>query len=114
VAVGSVHGAVSMAFKDQKKVEARLDLELVSQLHEATGIPLVLHGGSGVRREDVLQAIKLGITKINIGTEIRQPYEQTLKESNSISVAKEAVYQHTCRLVRDYLSLSNSCRYLSS
>ena len=35
---------------DQKKVEARLNLEHLARLREATGIPLVLHGGSGVQR----------------------------------------------------------------
>jgi fructose/tagatose bisphosphate aldolase len=72
VAIGNIHGAVSGALKDRKKVEARLNLEHLARLRQATGVPLVLHGGSGVKREYLLAAIKKGIAKVNIGTEIRQ------------------------------------------
>jgi fructose-bisphosphate aldolase class II len=108
VAVGSVHGAISAAFKDQKKVEARLDIDLIRQIHTATGVPLVLHGGSGVRREDVLEGIRQGIVKINIGAEIRQAYEQALKASGSIPSAQETVYLRTSSLIRDYFGLSGT------
>ena len=50
-------------------------------LAEATGIPLVLHGGSGIQQEYVLGAVKRGVAKINVGTEIRQPYEVKLRET---------------------------------
>ena len=50
VAIGNIHGAISGALKDQKKVEARLNLDRLNQLSQVTGIPLVLHGGSGIRR----------------------------------------------------------------
>jgi fructose-bisphosphate aldolase class II len=108
VAVGSVHGAISAAFKDQKKVEARLDLDLISQIYTATQIPLVLHGGSGVRREDVLAGVRLGITKINIAAENRQAYEQALKSTGSVPAAQEAVYQRVSGLIRDYFNISGS------
>ncbi|MBU8912691.1 MAG: class II fructose-bisphosphate aldolase, partial [Spirochaetales bacterium] len=74
VAFGSVHGAISEAFRDMKKPDARLDLDHLSLLVEATGIPLVLHGGSGVLKEYLLPAFKQGVAKMNIGTEIRQAY----------------------------------------
>ena len=108
VAVGSVHGAVSAAFKDRKKVAARLDLEHLEKLRRATGIPLVLHGGSGVKREYLLAAIKKGIAKVNIATEIRQPYEAVLKESGSASAAQQAVYERTCWLIQDYFGLAGT------
>ena len=47
VAIGNIHGAVSDALRDQKKPEARLNLEHLDKLSQATRIPLVLHGGSG-------------------------------------------------------------------
>jgi ketose-bisphosphate aldolase len=81
VAIGNIHGAISGVAKDMKKLEARLDIEHLKRLKEKTRVPLVLHGGSGVRIEYLKEAIKNGITKINIGTEIRQAYEKGFKES---------------------------------
>lgn len=106
VAIGNIHGAVSGVLKDKKKVEARLNLDHLEKLHQATGIPLVLHGGSGVRQEFLLAAIKKGITKVNIGTEIRQAYESALNESGSVATAQDAVYERTCWLIRDYFGLA--------
>ncbi len=102
VAIGNFHGAVSKAYKDQKKVEARLDLEHLDRLHQAAGIPLVLHGGSGIRREYVLAAIQKGIAKINIATEIRQAYEAALRETGQVGYAQDAVYERTCWLIKDF------------
>jgi len=110
VAIGNVHGAVSGALKDKKKVEARLNLEHLERLRQATGVPLVLHGGSGVKREYLLAAIKKGIAKVNIGTEIRQAYEAALRESGSVAAAQDAVYDRTCWLIRDYFGLAGTKR----
>ncbi len=106
VAVGNVHGAVSGALKDKKKVKAKLDLDHLERLRRATDVPLVLHGGSGVKRDYVLAAIKKGIAKINIGTEIRQAYESALRESESVAAAQDAVYERTCWLIRDYFGVA--------
>ena len=108
VAIGNIHGAESGVLKDKKKVEARLNLDHLEKLRQATGIPLVLHGGSGVRREFLLAAIKKGITKVNIGTEIRQAYESALGESGSVATAQDAVYERTCWLIRDYFGLAGA------
>lgn len=108
VAVGNIHGAVSGALKDQKKVEARLDIGQVRKLRSATGVPLVMHGGSGVQRPYLLQAIKEGMTKVNIGTEIRQAYEQSLQEKGSVARAQEAVYDRTRWLLREYFGLAGT------
>jgi len=106
VAVGSIHGAISGAAKDQKKVEARINLDHLQKLHQATGIPLVLHGGSGVQKEYVLAATKKGISKINIGTEIRHAYEQALKDTGSVPKAQDATYDRTCWVIRDYFGIN--------
>ena len=108
VAIGSIHGAVSGALKDKKKVSARLNLDHLAKLHQATGIPLVLHGGSGVKQEYLLAAIKQGITKVNVGTEIRQSYESALRETGALSSAQDAVYDRTCWLIKDYFGLSGT------
>ena len=108
VAIGNIHGAVSSAFRDQKKVEARLNIDHLEKLRDATGIPLVLHGGSGVQREYVLKAIKKGIAKVNVGTEIRQAYEAPLRQTGSVTAAQEAVYERTGWLIREYFELAGT------
>ena len=112
VAIGNIHGAVSGALKDQKKVEARLNLDHLERLRTATGVPLVLHGGSGVRQEYLLAAIKRGITKVNVGTEIRQAYEPALARSGSVAAGQDAVYERTCWLLRDYFGLAGTRRQI--
>jgi len=109
VAIGNIHGAISGAAKDAKKVEARLNIEGLAILKEAAGgIPLVLHGGSGVKREYMLAAIQNGICKINVGAEIRQTYEQALRSSNDIATAQQAVYERTCWLLKDYFNIAGN------
>jgi fructose-bisphosphate aldolase class II len=108
VAIGNVHGAVSGALKDGKKVEARLNLDHLESLRQATGIPLVLHGGSGIRRGHLLEAVQRGIAKVNVGTEVRQAYESVLRESGSVAAAQEAVYERTGWLLRDYFGLAGT------
>jgi ketose-bisphosphate aldolase len=111
VAVGSVHGAIAVGARDAKKVEARLALDHLSALAEATGVPLVLHGGSGVRREDVLEGMRRGIAKINVGTEIRQAYEQGLR-SGGPEAARQATYERTAWVVRDYFGTAGIAKHI--
>ncbi|MHB0913040.1 MAG: class II fructose-bisphosphate aldolase [Armatimonadota bacterium] len=112
VSVGSIHGAISGEAKDMAKAPARLDIEHLRLLRDATGIPLVLHGGSGVRQEYVDEAIKNGIVKINVGTEIRQPYERTISFGGSIEEAQAAVYAAVKRLVCDVYRIQGSASRL--
>ena len=108
VAIGNIHGAISAAERDKKKVEARLNLDHLAKLRDATGIPLVLHGGSGIRREFILEAIQNGVAKINIGTEIRQAYVGSMQEKNDVAAAQQAVYERTLWVLTDYLELGDS------
>jgi fructose-bisphosphate aldolase, class II len=106
VAIGNIHGAVGEATKDQKKLEARLSLDHLSKLAEVTRIPLVLHGGSGIRQADMRASMKAGIAKVNVGTEIRQAYEQVIKAGGGVPEAQEAVYRRTASLIKDWFGLS--------
>jgi fructose/tagatose bisphosphate aldolase len=94
--------------KDQKKVEARLNLDHLTKLSEITSVPLVLHGGSGIQKEYVLQAIQRGISKVNIGSEIRQAYEKALRETGSIPAAQDAVFQRTSWLITDFFGTAGN------
>ncbi|WP_029663176.1 class II fructose-bisphosphate aldolase [Cellulomonas sp. KRMCY2] len=62
VAVGSSH---AMASRD-----AVLDDALIARLRDAVGVPLVLHGSSGVPDEGLRGAVRHGITKVNVGTRL--------------------------------------------
>ena len=104
VAVGSVHGAISAVARQEKKVAARLNIEHLEKIRVATGIPLVLHGGTGIRKECVLDAVRHGIAKINIATATRQPYERLVQ--TSIVQAQQAVYDAAVQVLREELEIA--------
>lgn len=112
VAIGNIHGAISQAKRGEKKVEARLSLPHLRKISRLVNIPLVLHGGSGIRQEDIRQAIRLGIAKINIGTTIRQPYEA--QRGDSVEAAQEAVYQASLSVIRDELDIEGSAERINA
>ena len=62
VAVGNAHG--------DYKFPPKLDFERISVIAAGTGLPLVLHGGSGLSDDDFRQAVARGICKINIFTDL--------------------------------------------
>ena len=72
--VGSIHGLI-------KSGKPHIDAELIAEIKKATGVHLVLHGGSGLRDEDFINAIGAGISIIHISTEIRLAYDEALKKS---------------------------------
>ncbi|MHB0999172.1 MAG: class II fructose-bisphosphate aldolase [Armatimonadota bacterium] len=114
VSIGSFHGAISAATKDQPKMPAKLDIERLKELKAATGIPLVLHGGSGVIPSYIDEAIANGMVKINIATDTRQPYERALASGATIQEAQEAVIEAIGKLVCDVYHLEGSASRLNS
>lgn len=72
--VGNVHGML------RKVANPELHIERIKEIREATGVPLVLHGGSGIKDDNFTVAIKAGIRIIHISTEMRRAwYESTRK-----------------------------------
>ena len=71
VAIGSAHGF----YKD----EPRIDLDRLSEIRKVTDAVLVLHGASGIPHDVLREAIKRGICKINLATEIKNIFMKTLK-----------------------------------
>ncbi len=114
IAAGSIHGAIAEGLRKQKKPEARLDIDHIAALYEATAhMPLVLHGGSGIRQEYILDAVKNGIIKINVATEIRQPYEISLEEKpGDIITAQQKVYERTRWVLREFLQVSGNAQMI--
>ena len=74
VLIGNAHG--------HYKKEPKLDIERVKAIREATGgLPLVLHGGSGIPDEQVKAAIAAGVRKMNIGTDVCCAFADGTKEA---------------------------------
>jgi ketose-bisphosphate aldolase len=106
VAIGNIHGAISVAKKNDKKVEARLNIEHLNKINQITNIPLVLHGGTGIRKQYILDSFKNGIAKINIATAIRQPYE--LLMNKSVKMAQDVVYATIIDLINNELEINGT------
>ena len=75
VSVGTFHGI------DISGVSPHIRLDRLQEIKKVTSVPLVLHGGSGTPQEDIRQAIQTGICKININTQTRLAFTQTLRNS---------------------------------
>lgn len=75
-AVGNIHGMA----KNLKINFEKLNIERIKEIREAAGIPLVLHGGSGITDAEFKLAIQAGISIIHINTEIRLAYKQGLQK----------------------------------
>jgi len=111
VAIGNIHGAISEAAKGQKKVAARLNIEHLDRIHKTAGIPLVLHGGTGIRKEYIMESMKHGIAKINVATATRQPYEATI--GNGLKAAQQAVYDAMLAIIKEDLEVQDSAEVLN-
>lgn len=96
VSVGNIHGVY--------KEPPRLDFERLSKIQGAVGSWLSFHGGSGVKDEDLVKAIKLGgIVKVNINTELRMAFFETLREvlqENTQEIVPYKVYPQVIDAVR--------------
>ena len=58
-----------------------LDLALVERLSEAVGLPLVLHGGSGARDDQLREAIARGVRQVNYGSVVRRVFLEHLEQA---------------------------------
>ncbi|MGW3233403.1 class II fructose-bisphosphate aldolase [Kitasatospora sp. NPDC001095] len=103
VAVGSSH---AMATRD-----AVLDLALIARLRAAVPVPLVLHGSSGVPDAGLAEAVRAGMTKVNIGTRLNRVFTgavrahlgahpEAVDTRRYLAPAREAVAAEVARLLR--------------
>ncbi|WP_308467902.1 ketose-bisphosphate aldolase [Rathayibacter soli] len=74
IAIGTSHGL----YPADKNPELRHDL--LQEIKAATGIPLVLHGGSANPDSELRKAVELGINKINISSDIKVAYHNRMRE----------------------------------
>lgn len=107
-AVGNLHG--------KYPVPKKLDLELLQRIRDAIDCNISLHGGSGTPGHYFESAVKIGVTKININSDMRVAYrntlEQTLKDNpDEYSVAKllnKFVVPEVQKVVEEKLATFNS------
>jgi len=86
-AVGTMHGRLKGGG------EPKIDLERITVLREAAGVPLVLHGGSGSTDADLAAAGKAGCSIIHINTDIRIAYRQGIEAGLATSKDEIAPYK---------------------
>ncbi len=72
-AVGNAHGF----YKEPPK----LRFGLIEQTAARTGVPLSLHGGTGIPLEDVRRAGRLGMRKVNIASRLHRDFAETIREA---------------------------------
>ena len=78
VAVGNAHGDYAFPPK--------LDFERIDVISKKTNLPLVLHGGSGLADDDFRTAVKLGVSKVNIFTDIDKAGKAGVEEGLAVGV----------------------------
>ncbi|NNC11719.1 class II fructose-bisphosphate aldolase family protein [Planctomonas sp. JC2975] len=103
VAVGSSHAMTER--------RASLDLDLIARLHDRLDVPLVLHGSSGVPDDDIVAAIRAGMTKINVSTHLNGYFTRAIREyldanpsvvdsRKYVAAGREALSREAERLLR--------------
>ncbi|WP_315271685.1 class II fructose-bisphosphate aldolase [uncultured Abiotrophia sp.] len=72
VGIGTNHG--------QFKSKTNVKIPLLKEIHQVVDVPLVIHGGTGVKEEDYPDLINNGIRKFNVGTELLVNWTQQAKD----------------------------------
>lgn len=90
VSVGNVHGFAP---------NARIDFDLLARVRDASSVPLVVHGGSGLPSEQLGRLSDFGVVKVNVASDLRnamirsygEAYAANPNETSLIRVAKDSV-----------------------
>jgi len=85
--VGNIHGMLKHAKNPQ------LNIERIKEIREAAGVPLVLHGGSGISDQNFRDAIAAGISVVHVSTELRLAYRQAMENSLKANPNELAPYR---------------------
>ncbi|RJP45849.1 class II fructose-bisphosphate aldolase [Candidatus Parcubacteria bacterium] len=88
-AVGNLHGILANA------PEPRLDIGRIRAIRKAVGVPLVLHGGSGMKKDDFIAAIQAGMSIVHINTELRIAWRRAMEKAlreNPDEIAPYKIY----------------------
>lgn len=104
-ALGSIHGPY--------KGEPKLGFEEMEQICKLIGLPLVLHGGTGIPTDQIKKSISLGTAKINVNTENQIVFTKVVREALSadsdiydprkfIGPGREAIKETVIGKIRDF------------
>ncbi|HEV2472973.1 MAG TPA: class II fructose-bisphosphate aldolase [Chthonomonadales bacterium] len=92
-AVGTIHGC--------RLPMAKVDVGRIKEISVACGVPLALHGGSGVDEATLRDAIRAGVAKVNIDTEVRSASIASLqREAAVIGASRRPVFEDYARYPR--------------
>lgn len=94
VLVGTAHG--------RYKKPPKLDIARIADIKAATGIPLVLHGGSGIPDDQIIASINAGIRKINFGTDICYSFLDGVFEVDRSTVAVDLFMKEPIACVKKF------------
>lgn len=83
VAIGTCHGIYP---KDKKPM---LRIDILEEIKKAVNVPLVLHGGSSNKDTEIAKSVKHGINKINISSDIKEPFYRKCREVLKDSAIRE-------------------------
>jgi ketose-bisphosphate aldolase len=106
------------------RASVHLDLDRVSALKAAVPVPLVLHGATSIPREDLAEAVRRGVRKVNVGSILKRSFLEAMRTAsvaagtaynpyetigsglpNDVMVAGRAAMQ---KVVEDYMGLFGS------
>lgn len=86
-AVGNIHGML------KHSANPELDIERIRKIRESAGVPLVLHGGSGITDQNLKDAIGAGISVVHVNTEIRTAFRDAVRLSMAENPEEVAPYK---------------------
>lgn len=95
VAIGNSHG--------HYVCEPHLDIARLDEINKTIDTPLVLHGGSGIPAEQMIESVKYGINKVNIGTEFFEKYKVSIAEEMGKDGLALGRYQEAGEKVIDFV-----------
>ena len=98
VSIGNLHGV-------NTNIPEHINISLLSQIKDRLAdIPLTLHGGSGISPDQIRSAIDLGIVKININTDLRLRFIESLRHQLTIQ-SGEKIYEYLTPVIADLRDL---------
>jgi fructose-bisphosphate aldolase class II len=98
VAIGTAHGIYPKGFTP------KLKLDLITKIRNEVDIPLVLHGGSSNSDKEIAESVKLGISKINISSDIKMSFMIAVKkylDETGLEREPNVIYPSCIRACRD-------------
>ena len=94
VQVGTAHGRYKQA--------PVLAIDRIKEIKEATGVALVLHGGSGVPNDQIKMAVKAGIRKMNFSTDLCYTFIESVQRQDKDKIAIDLIMKEPIEEVKKF------------